>query len=46
METVVFLISAAVILSGALGVIFSKNPVHSALFMVQPLFGVAVLFSF
>ncbi|HAQ04687.1 MAG: NADH-quinone oxidoreductase subunit J [Acidimicrobiales bacterium] len=44
METVVFLISAAVILSGALGVIFSKNPVHSALFMVQTLFGVAVLF--
>ena len=43
METVVFLISAAVILSGALGVIFSKNPVHSALFMVQTLFGVAVL---
>ncbi len=44
METVVFLISASVILSGALGVIFSKNPVHSALFMVQTLFGVAVLF--
>ena len=44
METVVFLISATVILSGALGVIFSKNPVHSALFMVQTLFGVAVLF--
>ncbi|MCH2416139.1 MAG: NADH-quinone oxidoreductase subunit J [Acidimicrobiales bacterium] len=44
METVVFLISAAVILSGALGVIFSKNPVHSALFMVQTLFVVAVLF--
>jgi NADH:ubiquinone oxidoreductase subunit 6 (chain J) len=44
METVVFLISAAVILSGALGVIFSKNPVHSPLFMVQTLFGVPVLF--
>lgn len=44
METVVFLISAAVILSGALGVILSNNPVHSALFMVQTLFGVAVLF--
>ena len=35
METVVFLISAAVILSGALGVIFSKNPVHSALFRIS-----------
>ncbi|MEC7898868.1 MAG: NADH-quinone oxidoreductase subunit J [Actinomycetota bacterium] len=44
METIVFLISAVVILSGALGVIFSKNPVHSALFMVQTLFGAAVLF--
>ena len=44
METIVFLISAVVILSGSLGVIFSKNPVHSALFMVQTLFGVAVLF--
>ena len=44
METIVFLISAVVILSGALGVIFSKNHVHSALFMVQTLFGAAVLF--
>ena len=44
METTVFLISAVVILSGSLGVIFSKNPVHSALFMVQTLFGAAVLF--
>ena len=44
METIVFLISAVVILSGALGVIFSKNPVHSALFMVQTLFGAAVFF--
>ncbi len=44
METTVFLISAVVILSGSLGVIFSRNPVHSALFMVQTLFGAAVLF--
>ncbi|MBL89509.1 MAG: NADH-quinone oxidoreductase subunit J [Actinobacteria bacterium] len=44
METTVFLTSAVVILSGSLGVIFSKNPVHSALFMVQTLFGAAVLF--
>ncbi len=44
METTVFLISAVVILSGSLGVIFSKNPVHTALFMVQTLFGAAVLF--
>ena len=44
METSVFLISALIILTGALGVIFARNPVHSALFMVQTLFGVAVLF--
>ena len=44
METVVFLISAVVILAGAVGVIGSSNPVHSALMLVMTLFGVAVLF--
>ncbi|HUF32210.1 MAG TPA: NADH-quinone oxidoreductase subunit J [Acidimicrobiales bacterium] len=44
METVVFLIAAVVILTGALGVILSRNPVHSALMLVMTLFGVAVLF--
>lgn len=43
-DTVVFLIAAVVILVGALGVIFSRNPVHSALMLVMTLFGVAVLF--
>jgi NADH-quinone oxidoreductase subunit J len=43
-ETVVFVISAIVILTGALGVIIRKHPVHAALSMVQTLFGVAVLF--
>jgi NADH-quinone oxidoreductase subunit J len=44
METVVFLVAAVVILTGALGVILSRNPVHSALMLVMTLFGVAVLF--
>jgi len=44
METFVFLIAAAICLAGALGVVLSKNPVHSALSLVATLFGVAVLF--
>jgi NADH-quinone oxidoreductase subunit J len=44
METVVFFIGAAVILIGAVGVVVAKHPVHSALLLVQTLFGVAVLF--
>jgi NADH-quinone oxidoreductase subunit J len=43
-DTVVFVVAALVILVGALGVIFSRNPVHSALMLVMTLFGVAVLF--
>ena len=44
MEEAVFLVGAAIILVGALGVVFSRNPVHAALFLIQTLFGVAVLF--
>ena len=44
MEVVTFLIAAAIILAGAVGVIISRNPVHSALSLVATLFGVAVLF--
>ena len=44
MEMVVFLTAAAIVLTGALGVIFAKNPVHSALCLVMTLFGIAVLF--
>lgn len=44
MEVFVFLVSALVILTGALGVILRSNPVHAALSLVQTLFGVAVLF--
>ncbi len=43
-EVVVFLVAAAIALVGALGVVASKNPVHSALFLIQTLMGVAVLF--
>jgi NADH-quinone oxidoreductase subunit J len=44
MELAVFIISAVIVLVGAVGVIASRNPVHSALFLVQTLFGIAVLF--
>jgi NADH-quinone oxidoreductase subunit J len=44
MEAVIFFIGAAIILVGAVGVIAASNPVHSALLLVQTLFGVAVLF--
>ncbi len=43
-EWIVFAVGAALALIGAGGVIFSKHPVHAALFLVQTLFGVAVLF--
>ena len=44
METIVFLIAAAIVLVGAVGVVAFRNPVHSALSLVATLFGVAVLF--
>ena len=43
-EFVVFAISAAIVLGGALGVIGFRNPVHNALSLIATLFGVAVLF--
>jgi NADH-quinone oxidoreductase subunit J len=44
METFVFLVAGAICICGALGVVLSRNPVHSALALVATLFGVAVLF--
>ncbi len=44
MELAVFLVAAAFVLVGALGVVLSRNPVHSALMLVLTLFGIAVLF--
>ena len=43
-DWVVFLVAAAVILVGALGVVTSRNPIHAALMLVMTLFGVAVEF--
>jgi NADH-quinone oxidoreductase subunit J len=40
----VFVLGAAITLLGAAGVLAVKNPVHSALLLVQTLFGVAILF--
>jgi len=40
----VFLVGAAMILTGAFGVILLRNPVHSALMLVVTLFGVALEF--
>jgi NADH-quinone oxidoreductase subunit J len=40
----VFVIASVMVLAGALGVVVARNPVHAALFLIQTLFGVAVLF--
>ena len=40
----VFVIASIVVLTGAIGVVTARHPVHSALFLIQTLFGVAVLF--
>ncbi|MGH9118565.1 MAG: NADH-quinone oxidoreductase subunit J family protein [Acidimicrobiales bacterium] len=44
MELLVFVVAAAIVLGGAVGVIAFSNPVHNALSLVATLFGVAVLF--
>lgn len=44
MDWVIYAVAATVTLAGALGVVLSANPVHSALMLVMTLFGVAVLF--
>ncbi len=44
METAIFVVCAVICLAGAIGVVISRNPVHSALSLVATLFGVAVLF--
>lgn len=43
-EVIVFAIAGGACIVGALGVVFSRNPVHAALALVMTLFGVAVLF--
>ena len=44
MELVVFIIAAAMVLGGAVGVIVRTHPVHCALSLILTLFGIAVLF--
>jgi NADH-quinone oxidoreductase subunit J len=39
-----FGVAAAIVLSGAIGVVIARNPVHGALMLVMTLFGIAVLF--
>jgi NADH-quinone oxidoreductase subunit J len=43
-DAITFVVAAVIVVSGALGVVFMANPVHSALMLVMTLFGVAVLF--
>lgn len=44
LQAISFLIAGAIVILGALGVVLSKHPVHSALFLIQTLFGVAIEF--
>lgn len=44
MEWAVFIAGALIAILGAVGVITSENPVHSAMALVGTLFGIAVLF--
>jgi NADH-quinone oxidoreductase subunit J len=43
-EITVFAVCALIALAGSFGVVFARNPVHSALGLVATLFAVAVLF--
>jgi NADH-quinone oxidoreductase subunit J len=43
-DFLVFLAATIIVLSGGVGVVIARNPVHSALMLVMTLFGVAVLF--
>jgi NADH-quinone oxidoreductase subunit J len=43
-DVIVFLVSAAIVIGGALGVILSTHPVRAALSLIASFFGVAVLF--
>ncbi len=44
MDVAVFIVSAIIVLGGAVGVVVSPNPVRAALSLVASFFGVAVLF--
>ena len=44
MELFVFVVAAAMLLAGAIGVVVRSHPVHAALSLILTLFGVAVMF--
>ena len=44
METFIFIVTAIVAIGAALGMLFSSNAVHSALFLVLNFCAVAVLY--
>ncbi len=43
-DVAIFVLSAALSLAGAVGILLAKNPVHAALSLVMTLFGIAVAF--
>ena len=43
-DVVVFTVAAVIVITSALGVVLSRNPVHAALSLVATLFGIAILF--
>jgi NADH-quinone oxidoreductase subunit J len=43
-DALTFAVAAFVVVTGAIGVVVARNPVHAALMLVMTLFGVAVLF--
>ena len=43
-DWIVFLLAAVIVVAGSIGVVTSRHPVHSVLFLIQTLFGVAILF--
>jgi NADH-quinone oxidoreductase subunit J len=43
-DALTFAVAAVIVLTGAVGVVLARNPVHAALMLVMTLFGVAVLF--
>ncbi len=43
-DLITFLIAGCAVVLGALGVVFMRNPVHSALSMIMTLFAIAILF--
>ncbi len=44
LQVFTFLLAGLFVVTGALGVVLSRHPVHAALFLIQTLFGVAVEF--